>query len=135
MIWKLFIDDERFPVDETGWHIARDFDDACFLVIKKGIPSYISFDHDLGQGPTGAAFAEWLINYMLDNDLRFPIDFDYFVHSQNPIGSDNIRGKMDSAIRNIGMPTVEMKPDVQLKIGLAIAEDCAALTKGESDGL
>lgn len=105
MTYKLFIDDERelasnWNTDE--WRIARDFDDACFLVIKNGIPDYISFDHDLGTGPTGSQFAEWLINYMIDNQFKFPNGFDYFVHSQNPIGADNIRGKMDSAIRHIG---------------------------------
>jgi hypothetical protein len=103
MSWKLFIDDERFPAQDSGWYIARNFDDACFMVIKQGIPNYISFDHDLGQGPTGAAFAEWLTNYMLDNNQRFPGNFEYFVHSQNPIGAQNIRGKMDLAIEHLGL--------------------------------
>lgn len=102
MSWKLFIDDERYPVHENEWTVARDFDDACFLVIKQGIPNQISFDHDLGQGPTGAAFANWLINYMLDNNIKFPKNFQYFVHSQNPIGAQNIRGKIDAAIQHIG---------------------------------
>lgn len=102
MVWKLFIDDERYPVHENEWTIARDFDDASFLVLKQGVPACISFDHDLGQGPTGAAFADWLINYMLDGNRRFPKHFEYFVHSQNPIGAQNIRGKMDAAIQHIG---------------------------------
>lgn len=106
MTWKLFIDDERelastWNVNE--WQIARNFDEACFLVIKNGIPIYISFDHDLGFGPTGSQFSEWLINYMIDEGLKFPVGFDYFVHSQNPIGADNIRGKMDAAIKHFSM--------------------------------
>lgn len=102
MSWRLFIDDERFPVREDEWYIARDFGDATFLVIKHGLPVFISFDHDLGQGPTGADFTEWLINYMLDNKLKFPKDFNYFVHSQNPIGAKNIKGKIDAAIQHFG---------------------------------
>lgn len=102
MGWRLFIDDERMPVREDEWFIARDFDDAAFLVIKNGIPNYISFDHDLGHGPTGAAFVDWLIEHMLDEGIKFPDSFDYFVHSQNPIGAANIRAKMDAAIKHIG---------------------------------
>ena len=65
-------------------------------------PAFISFDHDLGDGANGANFATWLINYMIDEGLKFPKNFDYFVHSQNPIGAANIRGKMDAAIKHIG---------------------------------
>ncbi len=102
MTWRLFIDDERMPVCEDDWFIARDANDAVFLVIKHGIPNYISFDHDLGDGANGAQFVIWLINHMLDEELKFPKDFDYFIHSQNPIGAANIRAKMDGAIKHIG---------------------------------
>jgi hypothetical protein len=102
MTWRLFLDDERFPVREDEWFIARDYDDATFLVIKHGLPVFISFDHDLGLGSNGANFADWLVNYMLDHKLKFPTNFDYFVHSQNPIGAGNIRAKMDTAIKHIG---------------------------------
>jgi hypothetical protein len=102
MSWRLFIDDERFPIREDEWFIARDYNEACELVRKHGLPAYISFDHDLGDGPTGAAFADWLIGCMLNKMLKFPKSFDYYVHSQNPIGAANIRGKMDAAIKHIG---------------------------------
>jgi len=99
--WRLFLDDEREPVGD-GWFIARDHDAACTEIRRSGLPSFISFDHDLGQGPDGAMFVDWLIGYMLDESLSFPLDFSYGVHSQNPIGAANIRGKMDNAIRHIG---------------------------------
>lgn len=102
MTWRLFIDDERMPVREDEWFIARDVNDAVFLVLKYGVPNYISFDHDLGNGANGTQFVTWLINHMLDEELKFPKDFDYYVHSQNPIGAANIRAKMDAAIKNIG---------------------------------
>ncbi len=102
MSWRLFIDDERFPVREDDWFIARDYQEACWEVGQMGIPIYISFDHDLGDGPTGAAFVDWLIEHMLDEGLKFPKDFNYFVHSQNPIGAANICAKMDAAIKHFG---------------------------------
>lgn len=102
MGYKLFIDDERFPVG-TGWVIARCFIEAKIIVSLDGIPDYISFDHDLGpDGLSGADFANWMIDHMLINEMLFPASFDYYVHSQNPIGADNIRGKMDAALRHIG---------------------------------
>lgn len=102
MTWRLFIDDERFPVREDEWFIARGCDEAMWEVGRMGIPVYISFDHDLGNGPNATYFVNWLINYMLDKGLKFPKNFDYFVHSQNPIGAGNIRAKMDAAIKHIG---------------------------------
>lgn len=102
MTWRLFIDDERMPVCEDDWYIARDYNDARCLVLRHGLPIFISFDHDLGDGPSGAAFVDWLIEHMLDEGLKFSKDFNYFVHSQNPVGTANIRGKMDAAIAHIG---------------------------------
>jgi hypothetical protein len=102
MGWRLFIDDERMPVREDEWFIARDYNDARCLVLRHGVPIFISFDHDLGDGPTGAAFADWLIGFMLNEMWKFPNGFDYYVHSQNPVGAANIRGKMDAAIQHIG---------------------------------
>jgi hypothetical protein len=102
MSWRLFIDDERMPIREDEWFIARDYQEACWEVSQLGLPVYISFDHDLGQGPTGAEFIDWLIEHMLDEGLKFPANFDYYVHSQNTIGAANIRSKMDGAIKHFG---------------------------------
>ena len=102
MAWWLFLDDERFPVSD-GWLIARSFESARDLVLEKGLPEFISFDHDLGrESKTGSDFAQWLIDHMLDNGLRFPLKFSYQIHSQNPVGSVNINGKMEGAIKHIG---------------------------------
>jgi hypothetical protein len=48
MKWKLFLDDDRYPVDNT-WTIARNVDDAIWYVTNYGMPSFIMFDHDLGN--------------------------------------------------------------------------------------
>lgn len=102
MSWRLFVDDERMPASDDSWFIARNFEDACQLVSKHGLPTFISFDHDLGDGPTGANFADWLIGCMLNKMWKFPDHFDYYVHSMNPIGAANIRAKMDGAISHLG---------------------------------
>lgn len=96
MRYKLFIDDQRVPVDDSDeWRIVRSSDEARRLVISTGVPCFISFDHDLGGEDTAMVFVDWLINAHLDGIIQnFPEAFD--VHSQNPIGARNIRMKMQA---------------------------------------
>jgi hypothetical protein len=98
MTYKMFLDDERFPPnDGTDWIIIRNSADAIRYVKHQGIPYFISFDHDLGGDDTSRVFINWLGDYMLHNDLTFQgLDFDFYVHSQNPIGAEWIRGTMTS---------------------------------------
>ena len=92
MTWNLFLDDERDPPsDGRRWEVARSCDAAAALVAARGLPAYASLDHDLGADKTGADFVRWLGEYVLDN--RVPMDgFSWYVHSQNPVGSQNIHG-------------------------------------------
>jgi len=94
MDWMLFLDDERLPPEAMiyDYKIARSVDEAIELIKNHGcIPSYISFDHDLGDNTeTGYDFTKILVNYDLDGAYELPIGFSYFVHSQNPIGKKNI---------------------------------------------
>lgn len=93
MSYKLFLDDERFPIG-PDWCIVRSFDQAVACVLERGLMEFISFDHDLGAGKNGMDFAKWLGEYMLDLE-RFDADrFDFYVHSQNPTGAANIREYM-----------------------------------------
>ena len=96
-MYKMFIDDERYPVDDT-WVICRNSTAAILYIEQNGLPVYISFDHDLGGNDTSILFINWLIDYLLDNELVLPKDFSYYVHSQNPIGAENIRSKMNGII-------------------------------------
>jgi hypothetical protein len=97
MNWKLFLDDERFPPDNGDeWLIARNFNEALLLVLDHGLPSYISFDHDLGQELSGYDFAKWFADYVILNDKDLPETFDYYVHSMNPVGAENIRKYMEN---------------------------------------
>lgn len=99
MTYRLFIDDERFPPDDgNSWVIARSSDEAKQMVLDRGIPSFVSYDHDLGGDDTSIKFIWWLIDLYLDGTIQsFPTD--YYVHSQNPVGAKNIRNLLDGFIR------------------------------------
>lgn len=96
MSYYLFLDDERYPPDDGKlWHIARTMDDVKWLFERKGCPSFISFDHDLGDDqPSGMDIAKWIIESDLDCEI-IPPNFAFYVHSQNPVGKANIEGLLN----------------------------------------
>lgn len=102
MTYKLFIDDERFPATDD-WVIVRSSQEAIAMIIEYGMPYYISFDHDLGGEDTAIRVIRWIIDSFLDGNLEIHPDFDFYVHSQNPIGAENIRklmtGFLNSEVR------------------------------------
>jgi hypothetical protein len=66
--------------------------------------SYISFDHDLG-GNSGSGYdiAKLLVDIDMNtpnDNYRFDKDFDFYVHSQNPIGKINIEKYLNNYIRH-----------------------------------
>ena len=71
------------------------------LVDRLGFPSYVSFDHDLGAFENGDGYkiAKYLVDLDLYTDIRMPDNFDYYVHSQNPIGKANIEGYLNGYLR------------------------------------
>lgn len=91
-MYKLFLDDERDPVSDD-FVIVRDYKAACEYVKEHGTPDFVQFDHDLGDGPTGHDFAFWLVERALDG-FGFPNGYD--VHSQNPVGKQNIISMMEN---------------------------------------
>lgn len=99
--WKLYLDDLRTPID-TSFAIARSVIEAQLMISWYGMPEFISFDHDLGcdrEGsllPDGYDFAKWLVEKdMEESPFKFPDNFDFKVHSQNPVGAQNIRSLLD----------------------------------------
>lgn len=115
MRWKLFLDDDAYgsrnpaitvenvnwrrnanlteaPPDTSefgDWVIATSFDEAMIAIERSGLPSFISFDHDLGDGKDGISLAHAIV----DRDMDFgdlPDEFAFEVHSANPIGRKNI---------------------------------------------
>lgn len=102
--YAIFLDDIRDPPPGRSWVVARSFEEAVAAVQQNGMPTYVSFDHDLGTQECGAVrnsgydFARWLTEQDMDNG-NLPHNFEYFVHSANPIGAENIRGLMSNYLR------------------------------------
>ena len=94
MTYRMFIDDERMPPDDGNhWVICRDITDVISHILACGFPSFISFDHDLGEDTSnGKEIADYLIAWDIGHEEQFmPKDFSFYVHSQNPVGAENIR--------------------------------------------
>lgn len=104
MTYQLFIDDDRFPPaswDSTDHKIVRSSQEAIDCVKQFGFPNHISFDHDLAGDDKAMTFVHWIVNAYLDGELYIPIDFTFYVHSQNPIGAENIHCLMNQLITRI----------------------------------
>ncbi len=102
MKYKLFIDDERFPVQDD-WLVARSSADAMSYVDKYGFPEEIAFDHDLGGEDTSMKFIHMLIDEYYDRPNEIPKNFTFSVHSQNPVGKENITQLMNAFLAEIGL--------------------------------
>ncbi len=99
--WTLFVDDERFPVNPDHV-IARSSRQAIDLIMQRGMPIHICFDHDLAGDDTSMILVNWLIEAALDGVITFPQGFTFSVHSQNPVGVQNIRARMDAFLKHLG---------------------------------
>ncbi len=117
MSYQLFLDDVRMPYQVGDymypvelrrqyrleeWKIVRNYQEFVAAINELGLPSKISFDHDLAdvhydpatwtesfvyQEETGYDCAKWLCDYCMERGLPLP---EYYVHSMNPIGKENI---------------------------------------------
>lgn len=121
MTWNLFIDDERNPADVTWapwqvrekyrneeWVVARSYGDAMCEILARGFPKFVSFDHDLGDETkyTGYDLAKQLVeNDIISGDkesrqsYKFVDGFEFYVHSKNPIGKQNIESYLNNYLR------------------------------------
>ena len=114
--YNLFLDDFRNPDDgsmlycrecnnypEMKWEIARNYDEFKTLIDEKGIPDFISYDHDLHdehydptmwygldqynevaknfKHPTGLECAQYVLEKLGDK-----VHPPFFPHTRNPIG-------------------------------------------------
>jgi len=100
------------------WDIVRSYNEFVAWIESNGLPVIISFDHDLADThytpehlwvdynaskawqdaqvhveKTGFECAKWLVEYCMDNKLPLP---QYYCHSQNPVGKDNIIGLLNN---------------------------------------
>jgi hypothetical protein len=71
-MFKLFLDDERFPPAPTEeWVVKRTVPSAVRFMISNGCPSFISFDNDLGGVLEGRHLATWMVRHDLDSGATF----------------------------------------------------------------
>lgn len=98
MSWSLFIDDLRTPPPGREWVLCRSTSEALAAVSERGLPSFISFDHDLGDQDTTMVFLRRLVSEMWDGTSLPP---KYSVHSANPVGAQNIISFMESWRRSL----------------------------------
>jgi len=106
--YALFIDDERLPPDDgKNWVTAKSSKTAINLVEALGYPDFISYDHDLGGDDTSVEFLNWLIEQLVSEldsgkiTSKYAVDTitAHYVHSQNPVGKQNIEGKISSFVK------------------------------------
>jgi hypothetical protein len=138
---NLFLDDIRIPKDAIGlvdsklnqfywsqdWSIVRSYDEFVQFITEKGLPDFVSFDHDLADDhyndlfsdknwakknsdikldynsykeKTGYECAKWLVDWCVDNGLKLP---DYVVHSANPVGKSNIISYLENAKKHLSL--------------------------------
>lgn len=116
MTYNLFIDDERNPINVTWgswqdqvlyrdceWIVARNWNEILKIVVSLGFPKMISFDHDLGDGEiTGYEIAQKLCNMIMDGVMLLE-NFEFRVHSKNPVGGENIRQYMNNFLKHYGV--------------------------------
>ncbi len=114
MSYNLFLDDVRDPKSlgtTLAWVVVRDYDQFVATIEQMGLPSIVSFDHDLAEEhyrpsmyesdghyskyyhdgtfkeKTGYHCALWLIEYCKKHNLPLP---HWNIHSMNPVGRTNI---------------------------------------------
>jgi hypothetical protein len=103
---KLFLDDERNPEDvfwislpEGPYVIVRSFEEFSKYIMEQGIPSFITFDNDLGEPQEGIHCVQWMVEMALDGAIGFPEDFSFTVHSKNNIAADRIQNYLNNYLQ------------------------------------
>lgn len=86
-MFKLWLDDIR-PAPGGDWIVAKTYTQFVEIITTKGVPDFVSFDHDLGFESDGTEkngydCAKWLV----DQGIELA---GWNVHSANPIGRANI---------------------------------------------
>ena len=117
--YNLFLDDVRLPNHVTWvdlppnqhYSVVRNYQEFVDLITLRGIPKFVTYDHDLsddhyGHGlrgdnipydryaeKTGYDCAKWLVNECMIKGVKHP---PYIVHSMNPVGKQNIISYVES---------------------------------------
>jgi hypothetical protein len=108
------------------WIIVKNYDQFVQTICSLGMPKRITFDHDLAdehypwtpenqeaykntkdpliipynkyKEKTGYECVKWLVNYCMERGHSFP---EYYVHTMNPIGKQNIISYIESFKKRI----------------------------------
>ena len=129
---RIYLDDVRTPY-EQDWIVVRDFDQFVDALNKHGLDNitYISLDHDLGDDAmseyytnvkhnktldynnihekTGMDCCKFLVNKCIDEDTNLP---QVYVHSANPIGSDNMISYINNFLKSRDLPQTCKKIEI-----------------------
>ncbi len=113
-MYNLFLDDVRdankFLDDVRAWETVRNYAEFVRIIQQRGLPRFVSFDHDLSYEhygntntksfieKTGMDCAKWLVEYCMKTNQSLP---EYQVHSMNPIGKLNIQSLLDSYKKSV----------------------------------
>ncbi|MES2793434.1 MAG: cyclic-phosphate processing receiver domain-containing protein [Planctomycetota bacterium] len=98
----LWLDDERDPEDPQIQEAFGSFPGMIWVKtafaainrLKDDNVQYISFDHDLGPGPTGYEVAKWIEERAFSGEFG---RLSWSVHSKNPAGAKAITVAMEQA--------------------------------------
>lgn len=105
--YQLFLDDVRdvsmvYPkLTNEDFIVVRTCEAFIAHIEENGLPSFISFDNDLGldsEGnllPAGYDAAKWLV-YKSNLDLK---GLKFYVHSANPVAAVQIKSLLDNYIQ------------------------------------
>jgi hypothetical protein len=103
-------------VPNEEWTIVRSYSEFVEVINKFGLPTFVSFDHDLGTShyghglngddipydsyteKTGYDAAKWLVEYCMNKGVKHP---PYMVHSMNPVGKLNIESYIESYNKSV----------------------------------
>lgn len=101
--YNVFFDDIRtldmvYPGQEEKFDfVVRTIDEFKEMIELYGIPSFVSFDHDLGLNKDGSPaevyeVIKWIV-YEKELDIS---EMDFAIHSDNPVGAENIESLLNN---------------------------------------
>jgi pentose-5-phosphate-3-epimerase len=99
---KVFLDDERVPVND-GWTVIRRVDDFKKIIsVRHHLIEQISFDHDLADphDRDGTYCIHLMVEQKLDDPMAFANLKKIMLHTANYEGLKNMMGLLQSAKKN-----------------------------------
>lgn len=95
---RVYLDDERNPRVEQFDRVVRNYEEFKELLLTLVVVSYISFDHDLGEGLDGYDCAKLLVELDMEHNI-LDHNFSFNVHSANPVGAKNITAYLEGYLK------------------------------------